>query len=289
MNSESLKTFVTLASVGSYTKAAQKMLVVQSTISKRVKELETELGKELIIRDKKSIKLTAAGKVFLRYAEEIVALEMKCIQETSKVGTQQGTLNLGCVQSLFESHVADCLAGFCEQYPDIYVKVMTQSSQYLLNHLYDERIDVCFSYRKFSEKNYRCIPFITDEMVLVTRADNKLYEDGITDEEITKLPLIQEGLTCVSDTEWFRRIFEDNITPRMYIGTGNYILPFLKRGIGYGFVIKSFAQEALDQGQLRIIPLLDRKTPLLQSYLVYKISGSPTKDAFVDYVSNYTG
>ena len=53
MNSDLLRTFVTLAQMGSYTKTAQKMIVVPSTISKQVKQLEEETGRVLVIRDKK--------------------------------------------------------------------------------------------------------------------------------------------------------------------------------------------------------------------------------------------
>lgn len=287
MNVENLKTFITLVSVGSYTKAAQKMLVVQSTISKRVKELEAETGKELIIRDKKNIRLTAAGKVFFRYAEEIVALEEKCKQETAQIEMQTGRLNIGSVQSLFECHVTDCVAEFCQKYPGVFVNVRTESSQYLLNHLYDSTIDLCFSYRKFAERNYRCDPFITDEMILVTGPGNPLYENGITDAEIKKLPLIHENLTCVSDKEWFQHIFEENTNPLMYIEVGNKIIPFLQRGIGYGFVVKSFVKDLLERGELFEIPLLERETPLLQSYVVYKMTSEPLKDAFLEHIAGY--
>ena len=53
MNSTYLQTFITLAKTGSYTKTAQMMVVVPSTISKQIKLLEEELGCTLVIRDKK--------------------------------------------------------------------------------------------------------------------------------------------------------------------------------------------------------------------------------------------
>ena len=79
MNSDLLRTFVTLAQLGSYTKTAQKMIVVPSTISKQVKQLEEETGRVLVIRDKKTIRLTKAGEIFLEYAHRILDAEDACM------------------------------------------------------------------------------------------------------------------------------------------------------------------------------------------------------------------
>ena len=75
MNSTYLQTFITLAKTGSYTKTAQMMVVVPSTISKQIKLLEEELGCTLLIRDKKTVRLTSAGETLLKHARQILEIE----------------------------------------------------------------------------------------------------------------------------------------------------------------------------------------------------------------------
>ncbi len=75
MNSTYLQTFITLAKTGSYTKTAQMMVVVPSTISKQIKLLEEELGCTLVIRDKKTVRLTSAGEALLKHARQILEIE----------------------------------------------------------------------------------------------------------------------------------------------------------------------------------------------------------------------
>lgn len=286
MNSDSLRTFITLAELESYTKTAQKMLVVQSTVTKRIKELETEIGQQLVIRDKKSLRLTAAGRIFFKYAEEIIEMEDTCRRKLLEAEQKRSSICIGSVQSLFEGCISGYLAKFCKAHKEIYVNVKTESSQFLLNHLYDDTIDMCFSYRKFAAKNYICEPFVKDEMILVTGKGKYAYQDGITDKQLKKLPLIHEGLSCVSDAQWLQHIYEENEMPIMRVGTGNFIIPLLRKGLGYGFVVRSYVQEYLENEELQEIFLVDHPNPVLQSYMVYKATDGFIKKSFVQYIKN---
>ena len=72
MNSEELKTFIFLSKVKNFTLAAEQLFIAQSTVTNRINELEKEVGKRLFIRGSKTVKLTEAGEIFLRYAERIL-------------------------------------------------------------------------------------------------------------------------------------------------------------------------------------------------------------------------
>ena len=68
MNIEYLKTFVLLAENGSFSKTAKEQVLVQSTVSSRISELEKEIGQKLFVRNKNYSELTLAGKALLEYA-----------------------------------------------------------------------------------------------------------------------------------------------------------------------------------------------------------------------------
>ena len=287
MNSEYIRTFVTLAQLGSYTKTAQKMIVVPSTISKQIKLLEAELGRELVIRDKKAVKLTRAGEIFLQYAQRILDAESACMAEIDAVVDSNVNLRIGTVFSLFQSHVTEWLSSYLRENPNLRCSVVVDHSQSVLNYLYDGELDLCFSFRSFRENNCECIPFLCDEMALVTGPDQNAYSDGITVEELKKLPLIKESQLKVADPALYNQLFAHNDNVVLSLTKGNLIVPFMKSSIGYGFAVRGFIKEELAAGQLLEIPLLDRETPKLQSYLVYKKANPLVKPSLVEHITSF--
>ena len=86
MNIDYLRTFLTLAENGSFSETAKEHIVVQSTVSSRIQELEKELGQSLFIRSYNHAELTLAGQAFLEYAKNIVELENRAIDRIGLVG-----------------------------------------------------------------------------------------------------------------------------------------------------------------------------------------------------------
>jgi LysR family transcriptional regulator, flagellar master operon regulator len=72
MDTETLRSFLEIASDGSFTAAASKLNIAQSTVSARIHLLEEQLGRRLFVRDRDGTKLTAAGRQFLPLAAAIV-------------------------------------------------------------------------------------------------------------------------------------------------------------------------------------------------------------------------
>lgn len=61
MDTTTLRTFIALAQIKNFTKTAQQLFVAQSTVTNRIRDLETELGKSLFVRNHKQVELTPAG------------------------------------------------------------------------------------------------------------------------------------------------------------------------------------------------------------------------------------
>ncbi|MEM7196634.1 MAG: LysR family transcriptional regulator [Pseudomonadota bacterium] len=96
MNLPGLKTFIAILETGSLVKASERLHVSQSTITARLKTLESELGQTLFKRDKSGVSLTGAGARFRRYAETMVDLWRQAKQETSLPDGVDTIVNLGC-------------------------------------------------------------------------------------------------------------------------------------------------------------------------------------------------
>ena len=95
MNSQSIKTFITLAKLNSFSQTATSLYISQSTVTKRICELEKEVGKPLFYRDKKHVSLTEDGRIFLKYATRIVELEEASLKEMHSSVTYENSLRIG--------------------------------------------------------------------------------------------------------------------------------------------------------------------------------------------------
>ena len=74
MDTNLIKTFISLAETKNFNKTAENLYISQPTVSMRIKQLEDELGQTLFDRDKRNVELTAAGYAYLQYANKIIML-----------------------------------------------------------------------------------------------------------------------------------------------------------------------------------------------------------------------
>ena len=91
-----LKVFLTVARMNSFTKAAEVVNLSQPAVTHQIKNLESLLKARLFNRNQNRIELTNAGKIFLRYSEEINLLYQKAMREMQEIANQMaGDIQLG--------------------------------------------------------------------------------------------------------------------------------------------------------------------------------------------------
>ena len=95
-----LQHFVAWAEEGKFTAAANRMNIVQSGLSVSIKELEQELGTQLVTRTTRKVSLTPNGELFLEYARNCLTTLKDGVVVQSQGGVVRGRLHLGILQSL---------------------------------------------------------------------------------------------------------------------------------------------------------------------------------------------
>jgi DNA-binding transcriptional LysR family regulator len=284
VNSEVLRTYVTLLEKLSFTKTAQFYNVSQSTVTKRIDALETEVGVQLIVRSKKSVVPTAKGTLFLEYAKSILETEGSALKAVNGGRVCYECLKVGCVTTLLLLNVSNMIISFQQENPEISVDVREGSSHTMLSLLYDNEVDVCFSFFPFRDNNYVCDKCFEDEIILVSHPGKNLFSDGITVEQLRQIPLIKDEFTYISDPKWFEYIYSGAGQKAVHMAIGSYTLPFLLGGIGYGFAARTQAQPFLDSGDLVEIHILDRPELKYSSYVIYKIVETGSKRLFIRHI-----
>ena len=101
MELKNINTFVRVAELNSFTKAANELGYSQSTVTIQIKQLENELNFLLFDRIGKNVSLTPRGEDFLMYANEFLRLEAQALSLKGGADAVSGTLRLGVLESLF--------------------------------------------------------------------------------------------------------------------------------------------------------------------------------------------
>ena len=136
-----LRAFATVADTGSFSRAAERLLRTQSTISLQIKRLEDGIGERLLDRTTKSVKLTARGETMLAYARRMLALGDEMMAKVAEPHLA-GLVRLGTPEDFATSHLPGVLARFAQAYPEVVLEVTCDLTLNLLDSFRDNRFDI---------------------------------------------------------------------------------------------------------------------------------------------------
>ncbi|MEO0407332.1 MAG: LysR family transcriptional regulator [Cyanobacteria bacterium P01_A01_bin.135] len=141
MRLEQLKAFLEVAEAGSFQRAAQRCSVTQSTVSRQIQNLESELGLPLFHRGAQ-VKLTTAGEQFFPRARRICQEWDTASQELADFKSgKQPELCVAGIHSVCAFHLPAILPAFCQAYPNVQLRVTSLGSDRALKVLRDGLVD----------------------------------------------------------------------------------------------------------------------------------------------------
>ena len=277
MNTEEIKTFVVLSKVKNFTLAAEQMFIAQSTVTNRIGELEKEVGKKLFFRGSKTATLTEEGKIFLKFAERMLELQETSIAEMNAVSAFRYNFAIGASNATYEGCVKPIVDECLKTTTDTSVKVMLGRSLDLVQQLQDNVLDIVFTSAPWKRAGYECEIFDTDRLLLVTGKGENDYADGVTKEQIAKLPYLLCDFSMSEPGRFVRSLFPENHAFRLEVDNSSKLLPYLKRGIGYSFLPYKAVKRELETGILEEVPLIGITPPSFITYMIYRQGYSPAE------------
>ena len=270
MNTEELKTFIFLSKVKNFTLAAEKLLIAQSTVTNRISELEKEVGKRLFSRDSKTVTLTEAGQIFLRYAERILELQDTSIEEMNALSSHSRKFSVGAINATYETYVKPLVDECLKDNEITSIKVMLGHSLDLIQQLQDNMLDMVFSAVPLKRIGYACDVYDVDRAALVCGKGKNEYPGGVTKEQLTKLPYLMCDFTLSETGNFIRSLFPKNHVFRLEVDNSSKLLPYLENGLGYSFLPYKLVKDELERGTLEEVPLKDFSAPKVTTYLIYR-------------------
>ena len=270
MNTEELKTFIFLSKVKNFTLAAEKLCIAQSTVTNRISELEKEVGKRLFSRGSKTVTLTEAGEIFLRYAERILELQDTSIEEMNALSSHSRKFSIGAINATYEVYVKPLVDECLKDNSVTSIKVMLGHSLDLIQQLQDNMLDMVFSAVPLKRLGYNCDVYDEDRVVLVCGKGKNEYADGVTKDQLAKLPYLMCDLTLSEAGVFIRSLFPKNHVFRLDVDNTSKLLPYLEKGLGYAFLPYKFVKDKLQDGSLEEVALKNFTAPKVTTYLIYR-------------------
>ncbi|ALG83408.1 LysR family transcriptional regulator [Gordonia phthalatica] len=141
-----LRTFVAVAGQLGFSPAARRLGLSQSAVSRHVRALESAVGRPLLDRDTHTVRLTAAGEIFLGYARRILDLSDEAVEVLGEAGPR-GRVRFGVSEDFALTRLPDFLRRFTADYPDIDLEFTVELSVVLHRLLRTGELDAVLAMR----------------------------------------------------------------------------------------------------------------------------------------------
>src|SRR6266576_6745289 len=142
MDFDQLETFMEVARLCSFSRAAEKRFRTQPAVSSQIRSMEEEVGAKLLDRSGGKVSLTASGKLFLKFAEETLDARKAAtvaIAETERV--PRGEIVVGANEGTCLHILPEVFAHFKKQYPDVSVSIRRADYSKILESVIDNSVD----------------------------------------------------------------------------------------------------------------------------------------------------
>lgn len=255
MDTETLKTMLTLADTKSFSKTAEIMNIVQSTVSARIADLEQSIGQKLFIRSNQQVTLTEAGLIFLPYAAHMVNDMENAICRLNSADFFDDRIVIGNVYSAMPNFLFPVYRRYLETYPRVSVKAICGHSTDILQKLVDGLIDIAITYQIPQNRRVSSWVCLEEDFVLVAPPDHPLAQEGAC--PVSKLS--NENLLFHNwsgpYSEWIGQVFPGTRYYHANIGNPMFVLSLVEAGIGPAILTRSTVSASLAAGRVVEIPL----------------------------------
>ena len=252
-----LQYFLAVSREQSISGAAQSLHLSQPTLSRQLKDMEDELGKQLIIRGNRKITLTEEGMILRKRAEEIIELVQKTEHEiTVSDDIISGDVYIGAGETDAVRLLAKAGKELQLKYPAIHYHISSGDSTDVLERLDKGLIDFGLLFGSVDTSKYEYLEFpIKDTYGILVRKDSPLAKkDSICPKDLTHKPLIFNRNTRDGDllTTWLGKSLSELDVAATYNLLFNASL-MVEEGLGYAFALDKIINTT-GESNLRFIP-----------------------------------
>lgn len=170
-----LRYFVALADCRSFTRAAERTHVTQSTLSHQIRQLEDEIGQPLFDRIGRKVVTTEAGELFLAFASRALKeVDQGIAMLKPGGGNLTGQVRIGATHTFNIGLIPECVALFLARHPTVQIRVEELAAEQIVARLRAGELDIGIAYRPGGPTDLWFEPLYNEEMVLVVSHDHPM-------------------------------------------------------------------------------------------------------------------
>lgn len=232
-----LRYFLETAREGNMTRAAERLHVTQPTLSKQIKELETELGKKLFIRGNFNVTLTEEGMILRKRAEDLLSIAEKIETEFRNMDSiTGGDVYIGCAESYLIKYLAKAVKSLNEKYDNIHYHITSGGTEQVIEKLERGILDMAFIVEppELSRYNYIDIPEADKWGVYMLRDCPLAQKEYITVDDLLPYPVFCSEQSVKADLpRWAGEKAEKlNVIANFNLANNSFV--FVREGLGLG-------------------------------------------------------
>ena len=292
MELRNLITFIHVAELGSFTKAAEQLDYSQSTVSFQIKQLEDELGCLLFERINHTITLTQRGHELVSYAHRVRELTDEFKDNITEETECNGHIHIVTPDSVCEEMIYSRYIDFHSIYPGISIKFTTADTSVMFDMLDHNEADLIIT---LDRHNYRKDYIIAKEQPLsmhfVASAGSRFAgKKDLSIRDIADEPFILteygQGYRQVLDRELARCSID--ITPVLEIGRTDIITNIIAKGDMISYLPDFVTKPLIDSGELCYLDIADMKLDIWKQLIYHKNKWmSKSLKVFIDYIKEH--
>jgi DNA-binding transcriptional LysR family regulator len=287
-----LEVFYKVATLGSFTKAAEALYITQPAVTKHIRELESQWGLPLFERKGNTIHLTDAGQIVRQHAERVFDAYRSLEFDLSTLKQQlSGRLRLGASTTIAQYVLPPVLAMFNQRFPHIRVSLINENSHIVEKALLEREIDLGLVENSSRNKALKYTPFMDDELVLVTASHHGLYKKTpVSRKTLMGIPLVlrEKGSGTLEVLEKYLRaqgMSPRDLNVRIYLGSSEGIKAYLQSSDCCSILsIKTIAPEVA-AGRLRILEIDNCRLLRQLSFVHLQGHAEPLPAFFMQYIA----
>ncbi len=260
MDFDQLETFLEVARLSSFSRAAERRFRTQPAISSQIRALEEEVGAKLLDRSGGKVAVTAPGKVFQKYAEDTLEqrrIMLVTLAEMHRV--PRGEIVVSANEGTCLHILPEVFAEFKRQYPTVGVGVKRLEHNKILEAIIDNSCDFGIVSLPVPDKRLTVVPIHRDELIVITPPNHPLArQKKATVAEVVEFPLLLPKLGRTRDL--LETLFHDRrLKPvvSMELDSTELLKRFVAADVGIGFIPRSHVAEDLQANALAALALAD--------------------------------
>lgn len=259
-----LECFIQICREGSFTKAAEVLMISQPTLSQQIRFLEAEVGTPLFERAGRGVQITAAGKILYGKAQSVMRLIEESKKETHELrNARANKLSIGILPMDY-FYLKSQFLKFHKQYPDITLKFA--SAENISQQLLNGSIDIGITDNYNPNKEIHMMHLYKEEHVLVVYADHPWADRTFV--SFQELEALETSLFVSEKLHAFSTKFAKILKSKFESTSTEILLLMVLQKMGAAILPASLIENSFGQ-QLKMIRLVD-PMPAREIKLIFK-------------------